>query len=251
MTGAKPTEDQFRAWIARSWVLLLEGETFVVSAEKADQFGLLWGPCAQAIRYATAWAALSATSHAHESDVLARSALEHALTAQWCYFTDDGIDRLRVKVQQEHHRYFTNMADWQHLAEIKATLARQTPPTAKGEDSLPNFIKKIVPMLDADNFLEASYRALSRTVHVNDSTVLSFLFQDGDTIGITPTPAVTNQYSAAFVAATSAMLALALIADHLENDDLLRDLNNTSNELQLPMFLNGDRNQQMQDQYDR
>ena len=91
---------------------------------------------------------------------------------------------------------------------------------------------------------------MSRSVHVNDSTVLGFLFQDGDSVGITPTPAVTNRYPTAFVAATSAMLALAVIADQLDSDDLLRDLNQTSNDLQLPMFLNDDRNQQMHDQYD-
>lgn len=245
----KPTEAQLRAWISRSWTLLLEGETWTVTAEKADQFELLWGPCVQAIRYATAWVALSSTEHARESDVLARSALEHAATAQWCYFTDDGVQRLRVKVEREYHSYFSQMAEWKGYDEIKADLARRTPP-APSEQSMPNFSSKIVPMLDADHLLEMSYRTLSRRVHVTDGTVLSFLVQDGDTNTVTATPRATDQFSAAFVAATSAMLALAVIADHLDSDDLLRDLNQTSNDLQLPMFLDQDRNRRMRDQYD-
>jgi hypothetical protein len=247
---SKPSEEHLRGWIARSWALLEAGETLTVPAEKAAQFELLWGPCAQAVRYATAWATLSSTDHAHESDVLARSALEHAMTAQWCYFADDGVQRLRVKVEQEYHRYYGEMAEWQNMAEVQAALARRSPPPPKRTKSLPNFTGTIVPMLDADNFLRASYRALSRSVHVNDSTVLGFLFQDGNSTGITPTPAVTNRYPAAFVAATSAMLALSVIADHLDSNDLLRDLNRTSNDLQLPMFLDDDRSQQMRDQYD-
>lgn len=247
---SKPSDEQLRGWIAQSWALLQAGEALTVPAEKAEQFELFWGPCAQAVRFATAWATLSTTGHAHESDVLARSALEHAMTAQWCYFTEDGVQRLRIKVEQEYHHYYGEMAEWQNMAQVKSALAQRSPPPPKRTKSLPNFTRTILPMLDANNFLRASYRALSRSVHVNDSTVLGFLFQDGNSTGITPTPAVTNQYSAAFVAATSAMLALAVIADHLDSDDLIRDLNQTSNDLQLPMFLNDDRNQQMHDQYD-
>lgn len=246
----RPTEDQLREWIATAWQLLANADTYEVRAEAADRFKFLWGPCAQAVRYATAWSSLSRTEHRRESDVLARSALEHALTAQWCHFTPDGVKRLQVKVQKEHYGYFSQMAEWQDLDEIKEAMQDQTGPAPGGDDSLPNFYGKIIPLLDSDNFLAASYRALSRSVHVNDSTVLSFLVPDGAGLAVTPAPDSGDGYPAAYVAATSALLALAVIADHLRQDTLLRQLNDVSNDLKLVMFLNQERNDRMQQQYD-
>lgn len=232
----KPTDDQLTGWIIRSGQLL-RATDMTIRAEHKTRFTLLYGLCAQAIRHAESFAILAQRGHAREGGALARCALEYAVSAQYVLLTPAAVERLQHRVRREMKNYFENMADWYGMPELVDELKGQPEPDPG--IIWPNFTNTMVPSLDREHFLRASYASLSRVVHVTDDSVLSFLDEDSSPAGVALRlePRDGNHYAARYVAAASAMLALSVLADHLEKEDLLRRLDGISDELWLPMFL--------------
>ena len=91
--------------------------------------------------------------------------------------------------------------------------------------------------LDQEEFLFMNYKNLSRSVHVNDSTVAGYLqLLDGQT-ELIHDPGDSYSYATLYCAAVSAMLAIALIARMLDDKPLLAYLDQKSDDLLLPIYI--------------
>src|SRR6478609_2668931 len=73
---------------------------------------VLHGVNMQAIRHSAAFMTLRRTMFSREADVCARAALEHSVTAQWAYFSRDGVDRLANSVEADMKQYYTLVGEW-------------------------------------------------------------------------------------------------------------------------------------------
>ncbi|WP_202567675.1 hypothetical protein [Agreia sp. COWG] len=105
-----------------------------VRDESAWDFRVLGGVLERVRRAAHAYLVLDQRGFAVEGRFLVRSAIEHAVTAQWAYLTPDGIDRLEVKMVQARLDYAkqsrdVNDPEW---ADVIAGIEAQFPTTGGG-----------------------------------------------------------------------------------------------------------------------
>ena len=125
---------------------------------------ILYGPIMQTIRFVKAAAVLTGREHSLEAHVLARSALEYAVTVQYAYLRADGLDRLEKSSAIHRRELFERLAKWQQepaYAEMAKGVTE--PATAK---ALPN-IMQILDVLDPEQVvLQSTYAVLSQITHV-------------------------------------------------------------------------------------
>jgi len=221
------------AWIDEAGELL-RSTGLDVKRDGHDEFLLLFGLCAQSVRYAQAWSRLYSSGFEREAIVLARCAVEHAVSAQWCYFTAGGIQQLRDKIVNERRSFYVDFGTWLEHDELLS--AATSLPTADGEP-WPNFGRTILKEVDAQNFLRTSYRGLSRSAHVSDSTVAGFLEVSDNGYSVNVEPGDPMAFQAAHGASVAAMLGLWVIAEQIEDKSLSDLLDRRSDELELPCSL--------------
>lgn len=200
-----------------------------------NEFFLLYGVIARTIHFADTFLDLAEDGKSAEAVPLARAALEHAVTAQWVFIVDGGIDRWRLSVEHDRLDHYKTLSEWLKHDEL-AREVQQLPEPTKGK-RLPKFMD-MLRELDHDRFLETSYMILSQQVHVTHAAVMAFIEgdEDGNPQLVAPGD-YAYAYQATYVAAVACMLARWIIAKLTNDVDELRVLDSLSDELYLPVTL--------------
>ncbi|QIX54003.1 DUF5677 domain-containing protein [Rhodococcus sp. DMU1] len=230
----KPDEAALETWIEQCVAHLRDAENFNVHRPHKDEFLLLYGVAARVMRYSDAYLRLLRCGFVSEAVVLARAALEHAVTLQWVFIMDGGINRFQVDVGHDRLEHYRNLAEWLNHQELaEAVVSLNAPPKGK---RLPPFMNMLRD-LDQEKFLETSYHILSQHVHVTHTAVTSFIEPGTEELHIKYEQKYSYQYQATYVVAVSCMLARWVVAKLTDNPRLLELLDKTSDDLILPMTL--------------
>lgn len=230
----RPTEAEHETWTEECVAHLQDAESYDVVSAHANEFLLLYGVIARTIRFADTYLHLVRAGYGSEAVVLARAALEHAVTLQWIFVVDGGIDRYRVTSAHDRQEHYSNLAEWLKNEELAEEVKKlDLPPAGK---RLPPFMNMLRD-LDKENFLEMSYHILSQQVHVTHSAVTSFVAPGEDELHIKYDQDYGYQYQATYVVAASCMFARWVVARLTNDTVLLERLDKTSDDLILPMTL--------------
>jgi hypothetical protein len=138
--------------------------------------------------------------------MLVRAALEHAVTAQWVFYTVGGVDRMR----------HSGASDQFNLARDVGATERQLRDLGDAIPSgpgMPAWGQIVTDVDDPAGFIRQSYRVLSQIVHVTHSTIIDGLAvgEDGEvSLRMEPEPAVEQEVLYALTGAC--LLAAWLLA---------------------------------------
>jgi hypothetical protein len=218
-----PSREQLLPWMLRFVQDQQHAAGIQVLEEYAWDFRVLGGLIERVRRAASAYFLLEKRGYKAEGRALVRSALEHAVTAQWAYLTEDGVSRLQAKLLNSRADYAMGLRDpedpeWERLIDgIRA----QIPRTVDGQPvtSMPKLTGKggVIPELDATGYLTRAYVVLSRAGHVTDQAVTDY-FVDGDEgLAVATAPAETHDSDVFHTLATSCCLAAWVLA-RIEGD---------------------------------
>lgn len=222
------------SWIEECIAHLRDAEHFDVPRPHKVEFLLLYGLAVRIVRYSDAYLRLVRCGFFGEAVVLARTALEHAVTLQWVFIVDGGINRFQVNIGHDRIQHYNNLAEWlDHQELADAVSALEAPPAGKG---LPPFMNMLRD-LDKEKFLETSYHILSQHVHVTHAAVTSFLESGAEEPQLNYEPKYRYQSQATYVVAISCMLGRWVIGKLTNDPQQLEQLDKTSDELILPMTL--------------
>ncbi|MCU0151352.1 DUF5677 domain-containing protein [Curtobacterium poinsettiae] len=220
-----PTRDELSPWMTRYVLDRDHADEIRVRDESAWEFRVLGGVLERVRRAARAYLVLDRRGFAAEGRFIVRSAIEHAVTAQWAYLTPDGIDRLHVKMVQARLDYAEQNRDsadpqW---AGIIANIKAQFPRTRHGarKPGAPKFSGKegILAMMDTTGYLQRAYAVLSRVGHVSDQAVSDYFVTEPDgTIAVTGAPSEDFDLEVFHTIATCSALA-AWVRARLEGDE--------------------------------
>lgn len=231
---ARQTETEHEAWIEECVAHLQDAKSYDVVSAHANEFLLLYGVIARTMRFADAYLQLVRSGYGSEAVVLARAALEHAVTLQWIFVVNGGIDRYRVTSAHDRQEHYSNLAEWLNNEELAEEVKKlDLRPVGK---RLPPFMNMLRD-LDKENFLEMSYHILSQQVHVTHSAVTSFVAPGEDELHIKYDQDYGYQYQATYVVAASCMFARWVVARLTNDTALLEQLDKASEDLILPMTL--------------
>jgi hypothetical protein len=195
-----------------------------VLPEYAWDFRVLGGLVERVRRAARAYLLLEKAGHAAEGRALVRSALEHAVTAQWAYLTAHGVDRLEVWVHRARVDYARRSRDkedpeWDSLI---ADLENKIPRDTSGEPrrSMPRLTgnPSILASLDDTGYFRRAYAVLSRAGHVTDQAVTDYFLDDAGTVAVASGPSDEHDIDVFYTLATCCCLAAWVLA-RLEGDD--------------------------------
>ncbi|MFC4138300.1 MULTISPECIES: DUF5677 domain-containing protein [unclassified Microbacterium] len=222
-------------WIERCATDAREAPSVTVSAAHHDEYLLLHGLIVRTFRYSNAYLTLVKAGMEGEAVPLARAALEHAVTLQWVFVVDGGVTRYRNTVAHDRVDHFRSLAEWLDNDELREALC-QLDPIPKGKQ-----LGKFTDMmrdLDDKKFLQMSYRILSQHVHVTHSAVTAFLTEgeEGE-LHILYEQEYAYRSQATYVCAIACMMARWVLARLTNDEELLIELDQLSDELQLPMNL--------------
>jgi len=232
-----PAEALLREWIS-TFGSMIQRKTFDTDRGHEEDFKTLFGICTQAVRFAEAYLVCEQAGFVREAQTLARASLEDAVTAQWCYFREGGMERLRVDQLHKSSAYYLAMADWLGDDElrVKARMIPVPPAEAKGMMKF----TQVLGELDDLGFLRISYLNLSRATHVTDATVNEYLHHDhAGVFAVNLAPDFAFSFQGLFVSAAGALLGAALIADLTLDADWIAKLDQASDEILAPLILRG------------
>lgn len=232
-TRALPGKKELLPWVTRYVLDRDHADEIRVRNESAWDFRVLGGLLERVRRAAHAYLVLDQRGFAVEGRFMVRSAIEHAVTAQWAYLTPDGIDRLEVKMVQARLDYAkqsrdVNDPEW---AEVIAGIEAQFPTTGDGirKPGVPKFTGagQMLAIMDTTGYLQRAYAVLSRVGHVSDQAVSDYFVTEPDgTVVVTSAPAEDFDLEVFHTLATCCALA-AWVRARLEGDEKGMELAST------------------------
>jgi hypothetical protein len=182
------------------------GDDVTVKREFHGDFIVLFGIVQRVRRLSRAWVRLEKAGFGTEARMLVRAALEHAVTAQWVFYTVGGVDRMRHSSARDQFNLARDTgATAQQLRDLENAI-----PAGPG---MPAWGQIVTDIDDPTRFINQSYRVLSQIVHVTHSTILDGLEVDekGEiSIRMEPEPAVEQEVLYALTGAC--LLAAWLLA---------------------------------------
>ncbi len=162
-----PTQDQMLGFIIRFVQQGTHDASFEVLRRYQDDFVVLFGIMQRVRRFAKAYLKLAKEGYATEARLFVRGALEHAVTAQWVFYTVGGVDRLRVSAARDQFNLGRDTGGAQErLDELEAAV-----PIGKG---MPEWAA-IMREMDENRFIHQTYRVMSQIVHVTHSSIVDGL----------------------------------------------------------------------------
>ncbi|WP_417374513.1 DUF5677 domain-containing protein [Glutamicibacter protophormiae] len=227
-------EAELTDWIHSCISSIRDATGFTVATRHADEFRLLYGLVARTMRYSDAYLTLVDCNMEGEAVPLARAALEHAITLQWVFVVDGGVEKYRNSVAHDRLEHFGKLAESPDNIELRDALTKLGP---LPEGSRLGKFMDMVRELDEGAFLETSYRILSQHVHVTHSAVTSFLQPGEDEMHTLYDQEYTFRYQATYVCAIACMLARWVLARLTNDAALLEELERISDKLLLQMQL--------------
>lgn len=181
-----PNREALLPWVIRYVQDRDHANSIQVLPESAWDFQVLGGILERVRRAARAYLVLEKRGYGVEGRFLVRSAIEHAVTAQWAYLTPDGIDRLQVMMMLAR-RSFANTArdrDDPKWVEAITEIERQIPrnPDGSQKRGMPKFSGSgsVLATMDATGYLRRGYAVLSRAGHVTDQAVTDYFTMEED-----------------------------------------------------------------------
>jgi hypothetical protein len=236
-----PPIDAMRGFLLRFIQDVKHRDGIRVAPENEREFLILFGLMQRVRRLVQGYLRLERAGFANEGSLLARAALEHAVTAQWAYLIRGGIDRLHVTLGRASADLALGMIDYSSDSEwvaIEKELREQVP---KGK-GLPKFTGPggIMADLDAVKFLGASYRVLSQVGHVTSQAMMDFLREEQGEVRLSRNPEVVYQREVLYALTGFAML-VAWIQARLDGDDAeVSLLESAAGDLRVPYRLDRD-----------
>lgn len=205
-------------------------------------FRMIFGVCLQTVRYAEAYLVLYKQGLSLEARAIARSAIEHAATAEYAYFRVAGLDELAVSAERAGWSLKDRMHRWTGIA---GYAPGPEPPKAKG---LPSMTKEngtgLLRILDpATIMFDPGYAILSQAVHVTEETITGFFRESPASSGSLAIHHRRDDDLAGlsiYLVAEACMLVAYIDAYVREDEKLLRELEFRSEQLRLPMRLDED-----------
>jgi hypothetical protein len=222
---ALPGRDELLPWVMK-YVLDRDNEDEIrVRDETAWDFRVLGGVLERVRRAAHAYLVLDQRGFAVEGRFMVRSAIEHAVTAQWAYLTPDGIDRLQVKMVQARLDYAQQSRDLAdpEWAGVIANIEAQFPRTNLGarRPGTPKFSGNgnMLATMDTTGYFQRAYAVLSRVGHVSDQAVSDYFVTEPDgTVAVSSAPSEDFDLDVFHTIATCCTLA-AWVRARLEGDE--------------------------------
>ncbi|KQU02554.1 hypothetical protein ASG56_16515 [Rhodococcus sp. Leaf7] len=229
-----PDLTALEVWIEECIAHLRDTDEFEVNRVHEEEFLLLYGLVARVMGYSDAYLRLSSAGLVAEAVVLARAAIEHAVTLQWVFTVDGGVSRFQSAIANDRINHFKNLAAWLDTDELaQQVVALKPPPPGK---QLPKFMNMLRDV-DQNEFLEMSYHILSQHVHVTHAAVTAFLERGTEGLHIRHTQQYGYHYQSTYIVAVACMLARWVVAKLTSNAGLLKRLDEVSNRLVIPMTL--------------
>lgn len=197
--------------------------------DSAWEFRVLGGLVERVRRAAKSYLLLEKNGFAAEGRVIVRSALEHAVTAQWAYLIDGGISRLEVSLLSKRHEYAKSSVpadpEWDDLLDdLEGRIPRHEDDPRRRAAGLPKFTGAdgILAQLDKTGYLMRAYVALSRVNHVTDEAVTDYFLDVDGTTHIANAPESRFGDDVFHTLATACCLASWLVARLERNEREIR-----------------------------
>ena len=235
-----PPVDQLRTFILRCIQSPAKRENYQLPPGRRSEFLLLIGMCLRVRRLAQAYNRLERGGFAVEGQVLVRSALEHAVTAQYAHLVVGGMDRLAVSGTRDQHELAKFLADHSSDPTVPDLVEQFAAARLDGR-GLPKFSGKdsIVSALDNNGFLTTTYKVLSLVAHPSHQTTFDALDVDDDDVSVRLEPTDHYAHQMFYSLAAACMLAAWLIAHLTDESAEMATLRDLANELHMPWRLDG------------
>src|SRR6187431_990101 len=107
-----PSSDDLLAFILRYIQVPSRKPKYAIESARQDEFLFLFGLTHRVRRLAQGYLRLRKGDFEVEGQILVRSALEHAVTAQWAYLTIGGLDRLKVSGTTDQYTFVRLIAEY-------------------------------------------------------------------------------------------------------------------------------------------
>ncbi|WP_146185211.1 DUF5677 domain-containing protein [Microbacterium sp. HMWF026] len=195
---------------------------------------MLWGPINQVARFVRAGAHLFNAGLEIDAQVLARSALEYAMTIQYAYLRVDGLDRLEKGSYYQRKKLFESLAEWNDDPTYLDLVPKDaTKPGAKG---MPKF-SEIINILDpAHLYLHTTYAVLSQVTHVTPGSQTRYFAVENDELILDPGRAEDGFGNVTVGALAFAMMGATWVLAHMMHDtERLEALDRYSDRLKIPL----------------
>lgn len=211
-----------------------KGDEVTVARVFDGDFLLLFGLLQRVRHLARCHMVLTKQGYGSVGRMLVRAAIEHAVTAHWVFFTQGGVDRLRVAIARDQLELALALGseDQEHLTALSEAI-----PYGKG---LPKWTDIMRESDDPANFLKQSYRVLSQTAHVTHATAAdAFSLSDSGELSLVMRPEDQLEHEVLYALAGSCMLSAWLFAVMAEDKDEQVRLISWSRDLSIPWTISG------------
>ena len=231
-----PSPDALLAFILRYIQVPSRKDEFKVDSQRQDEFLFLFGLTHRVRRLAQAYLRLRKGDFELEGQILVRSALEHAVTAQWAYLIKGGIDRLKVSGTTDQYTFVKLLAEYSSDPGAPEQVKDFKDRVLEGP-GLPNFTE-MIKQLDNNGFLRTTYKVLSQVVHVTHQATLDALGSDeNENVTLKLKPDEDIGHETLYTLASACMLSAWIVADLEGSADEFRRLKSFSEQLSIPYRL--------------
>lgn len=209
-------------------------EAVTVETRHVEAFLPVYSLSQRVRRYARAYLKLERDGMGPAGRPLVRSALEHAVTAQWIFYVDGGVNRFKKSANLDQARFFRAITglpeDHPDVVEVFAMV-----PEGKG---MPPWEQIRKQMEDSTDFLASTYRVLSQSVHVTHGAYLDAIEVDeGNNVSLRDAPDDTAGRAVMYTLAASCLLSWWLDAVCRGDHARLLKLQDHGHNLKMPWRL--------------
>lgn len=231
-----PSRDALLGFVMRYLQYRANDDGANVKAQHIESFPIVWGVCQRVRRFARAYLRLVKHELATAGHPIVRAALEHAVTAQWVFYSADGPARFRKSMALDQLALATVVGGLKDDDPITATLKSYVP-DAKG---MPPWKQIRQDLDDPTDFVSHTYQVLSQAVHVTHGVVRdSFMYDDNGELHIREAPEDEYPHQVLYTLAASCMLAWWLEATSYGDQTRLQRLQEDGSRLALRWRLDG------------
>ncbi|MBX9471283.1 DUF5677 domain-containing protein [Microcella sp.] len=209
-------------------------DSFTVPERLHQDFVVVYSMTQRVRRYAKAYVRLGHHDMATAGHPMVRAALEHAVTAQWVFYTTGGLNRYMVEVGRDRVALAREVAGLSEDDELMLRLIAEVP-EGKGLQKW----TQIRQALDRnDDFLGHAYRMLSQSVHVTHGAISDVVeLNDDGRLFLRDWPEDKLRHQVLYVLAASCLLSWWLEAVCHVDSRLMQRLRENGAELKLPWSL--------------
>lgn len=231
-----PSQDNLLKFILRFVQEPKVRDRYVPADGMDEDFLLLFGLVHRVRRLAQSYLRLRKAGFENEGQILVRSALEHAVTAQWAHLAEGGLQRFRVSMTWDQYTLAKLVSEGSSDPAVADVVARYAADTLEGA-KLPR-VTEIFKILDNNFFLRSTYKVLSQVTHVTHQATLDAIDQtdDGEMV-LQLQPRSAGDHEVLYALASCCLMSGWVIA-HIEGSkDEMSRLQQFSAHLSMPFRL--------------